>query len=371
MVVHSLGGSLEVLNLGEDRCVDAATLHLVGATCSNMKKLSFHFVNISTQELVSALGDRNFPLLEAIEIGYSGTAAPAPINDDVILALCAGHPHLEVIVARTGCSATLSSVAVALFHCPRFCELISFDFQFKTIGLANMNIYVSDELPYHKLTTRGPSVATAAKLRAAFGSRACVPLRKHRIRALQSYADDEDLVEIIDTFGEDIHTLHVHLGADVSHHTLARLFEECTKLSSVYFEHCVVFTDELVMLLADQCPHVFCLQLAGATSITDVSVCYLLQRIGRTMAVLLVEQCSLLTNPTLISIAEYCTQLLSLDITGTGITDDAVITHVVKPNRLPRLVELIAHSDLLESLINFVGNAENGANKRWRRVLQM
>lgn len=91
---------------------------------------------------------------------------------------------------------------------------------------------------------------------------------------------------------------------------------------------------------------------------------------GRHLTSLYIEHCHRLTNPTLITIAECCTSLRTLNISETGITADAVITYLIKPNRLLELASLEVGEGLLPYLRDFVMEEENGANGRWQDVLQ-
>lgn len=128
------------------------------------------------------------------------------------------------------------------------------------------------------------------------------------------------------------------------------------------------------MQLADHCHGLGVLSLTGAVSITNVSMCYLLQRMGPQLLQFSVEQCPLLSEPTLIAIVERCASLETLNFAGTGITADAIMTHLIKPDCLLKLTVLkVAYEVylMLQILRNAVGNEQNEANtRRWLRVLQ-
>lgn len=132
----------------------------------------------------------------------------------------------------------------------------------------------------------------------------------------------------------------------------------------------MAFTDELALLLTDHCHFLQYLSLAGAVSISNMSMCYLLQRIGHRLISLYVEQCPSLSNSTLIAIVEFCESLEVLNITGTGMTADAVISLLIKPNRLLKLSQLLADRETLKTLGDFAEKKENGVSGRWMQMLK-
>lgn len=169
----------------------------------------------------------------------------------------------------------------------------------------------------------------------------------------------------MDLSSKDLHVLDIPV--EVSHQTLERLCRECTELRTLYLEEgSTIFTDELLILLTDHCHFMKDLSLAGAVGITDTGMCYFLKRFGQQLKVLYIEQCLMLTDVTLIAIAEYCTQLHLLDITGTGITADAVITHLMKPNHHVFRLSwgFSAGSDILERLRIFQEGSEPTGDSR-------
>lgn len=229
------------------------------------------------------------------------------------------------------------------------------------------------EVPYYVLDLRGPFTA-ASNLRAAFDAIKRAPYFKHRVRAFQSSppfnVSGNDVDEVINAFGKDLHFLNIVLPDNVSHQTLKRLLRECTALRTIGFHESTALTDDLVVLLADQCHHVIFLSLGGAVNITNASVHYLLQHIGPQLLSLAINQCSQLTDSTLAAIVDQCLLIRALDITGTGITADTVISNVIKPNCLPQLNKLMIDLETLKSLNKFVKEEENKANKRWLELLK-
>lgn len=170
--------------------------------------------------------------------------------------------------------------------------------------------------------------------------------------------------------GNELYILHLGLADDVSDETLNRLLRECTELRTLYLDRCEAFTDDMVMLVADECHHVVFLSLAGAINITNMSMCYLLQLIGHRLVRLYIEECSLLTNSTLIAIVEYCASLEWLNITDTGIAADAVIAHVIKPNRLPKLVIFTVSEEMLNILKDVLDKDGGASLKKWQEALR-
>lgn len=364
LLVNTFGSTLEVLHVGLYRRLDAATLLTLGAKCNNVKELRITCGEMLPEMLAFALGPDKFPLLEVIDLGFRGISGVSPINDDVVSALCVSLPNFESITAEAGYKISLSSIAVALTHCPRFREINTAMFEFTTVTVAE-EIYKSVELPYYLLAIQS-YLAMTSNFRATFEAITNAPFYKHRIREIEcddpayNFSNDE-VAGLIDKCGKYLYTLRIHLGADVSHLTLQRLFRECVELRALYLDECTTFTDELVMMLPDHCHRVLLLSLAGANNITNMSMCYLLQRMGQRLLHLYIEHCQSLTNPTLITIAECCTSLEVANITGTGISADAVITHLIKPNRFLRLVDLLVDPQTLKTLEDFVEKKENGA----------
>lgn len=125
------------------------------------------------------------------------------------------------------------------------------------------------------------------------------------------------------------------------------------------------------MLLADQCHYIKCLSFTSAVNITDSSVCYLLQCMGPRLVNFGIDQCSQLTDTVLIAIVEHCEQLESLDISETGITADAIITHLIKRDRLMKLNRVKVGLDEQEDdvLWEFVNNEGSEVYEKWARVL--
>lgn len=296
----------------------------------------------------------------------------AAINDDVILALCSGHPNLKSIDVEYASNVSISSIAVAVSHCPQLRDFKTGRFRFTTVMDAAYSCYDSADFPFYKLFIWGLPMVATGSLRVALQSITDAAI--HRVRMFSSLTaqnfTNDDVEAILDAFGQYLFTLDIPLAADVSNQTIEKLTRQCTALRTLFLEHCVAFTDNLVMLLADQCGHVRNLCLAGATSITNVSVCYLLQRMGSRLVHLYINQCPQLTGSTLVAIVDFCTLLETLDITGTGITADAVIMHVIMPNCLLKLGELLVDLKSQTIINNFVKKEENGANKRWWNVVE-
>lgn len=117
-------------------------------------------------------------------------------------------------------------------------------------------------------------------LRSTLQAITSAPFFKYRVGSITASYDgahkysNEDLAEMVDAFGKYLHYLRVYLGVDVSHFTLERLLGECGALRTLYLDDCAIFIDELVVQLADQCNHATDLSLAGAISITNMSMCY-------------------------------------------------------------------------------------------------
>lgn len=169
-LINAFGSTLEVLNLGEADCVDTATLHLLTSTCQNMTHLSLACEDMSPEALVAAFGGK-LPLLVKLEV----IMGPV-VNDEVVLALCAGRPNLECISADMG----LSSVAVVLSHCPLIREVDTDTVKFHTVFEA-ADSRDEVEVPYYVLDLRGPFPSTAY-LRAAFEAIKRAPHFKHKVR---------------------------------------------------------------------------------------------------------------------------------------------------------------------------------------------
>lgn len=319
------------------------------------RTVRFKCGDMSSDMLVSALGSGKYPHLEKFI-----TTAGAAFNDEVVLAFCSSHPNLQSIHVEGGASVSLSSIAIALTHCPHFVELNTKHFQFSTVSGP----------PYYRLQTQ---CSLSVNWREVLDAITKAPFYKNRVRVFQPHRTskfaNEDVESIIDTFGKDLHVLiAVVLGEDVSHGTLDRLVRECTDLRTLYLNNCSSFTDELVTLLAEQCHHLVFLSLAGAVHITDSSMCHLLSCLGNQLRGLYIDQCPLLTDTTLIAIAASCGPLEALDITKAGITAEAVITHLIKPDRLLKLIELTVGEQMLGTLIGLLGK-ENEVSRRWGRIL--
>lgn len=334
----------------------------MGSKCSNLKELSVSCEDMPLDELAAALGPGTFPLLENFELIRSASI----IDDVVAAALCAGHPNLESVSIETGCCfISLASVAVALTHCPRFREMTTDFFLFTTT-------VESSEQPYFELTVHKPEFVTE-NLRTVLQSIVDAPHCKHKIRVFQTSKSCEfsnrDVEGIVDVIGKDLRVLDIELEEDVSLQTLERLVRACTELRKLYLEECVAFTDDLMMLLADYCLHIQHLALDGAANITDLAMCYLLQRMGHGLLHLYLRDYPLLTHITLLAITQHCASLKVLDIADTGISADAVITQVIKTDRLPNLVDFSVSDETHETLRAFLNEKENGAHGRWKNML--
>lgn len=182
---------------------------------------------------------------------------------------------------------------------------------------------------------------------------------------------NDDFHGVIDLFGRDLYVLDIDLGDNVSHATLERLVHVCTaQLRILAIRKCVIFTDALVMQLADKCHHVYSLSLTGAIDITNAGMCYFLERMGPRLVDLCIRQCHKLTYPTVIAIAEHCSLLEMLDIRETGITAPAVMEHVIKPNQLTELGLFTVDFDTSKALSDLMGGEGNEADKRWQEVLE-
>lgn len=339
---------MEVLDLGDaHQGVDAATLRLLGAKCNNLKDLKFTSFNNSPEVLASALGPGKFPRLEKIQI----TSIRRPLNDKVVLALCASHSNLESIQLAGCSSVTLSSIAVALTHCPRFKELDTEGFQFTLLAKHHSN---PTHLLYYTFIVKDGSLLKVVNCSVVFRAIVEAPFYTHKVGAFEIATDEKiankEVQEIIDAFGGHIRVLNIVLGDDVTHQTLERLCRECTELRTLHLFKCAVLTDDLVMALADYCHQVIYLSLSGAVNITNLSMCYLLQCMGHRLRSLYIDQCILLTESTLIAVIQHCVELETLSFAETSITAEAVITHVVKANSLPMLEELIADPETMRRL---------------------
>lgn len=360
-LVRAFGGTLEVLNLGRERYVENETLHLLGSMCINLKQLLFS-LSLLPDLLTVALGQGKFPLLEKI-VFMEGSG----VDDDVVASMCAGHPNIESITVAIGANISLSSVGVALSYCPRFQNLSTPHFDFTTV------VDTSSAVPFYDLVIN--ALFSVADWRGTFQSIVCAPFYNHQVRAfhcsaMHKFANDH-VESVLDSFGSDLHILAIALEDDVRHEILERLFRECSQLRTLFLWDGVVLSDDLIVQLADQCHHIASLSLAGAANITDESICYLLQCMGHQLVFLYLEHCSLLNEPTLMAIVDHCAKLEALNVTSTGITADAIITHVIKRDCLLKLTSFKADPDTRQALSNFLEGKENGANVRCQCLCEM
>lgn len=367
LLINAFGSNLEVLKFGNSaQLVDAATLDLLALTCSNLKHLKIFCEDMPPDVLASAFGPGRFPKLETLV-----TQLGPVVNDEVTLALCTGHPNLESIGGSIP-SMSISSVAVIMTHCPRFRSVELAQFAFNTVYTADADAPNDIEAPYYKLILREPLLPEDS-LHAFKGA----AYFKHKVRELEylpwrSYVNvlsDNDVEQVIDAFGKDLHILNIELGSNVTHHALEKL-GECTALRTLSLSHCATITDDLLMMLADECQYITSLSFTSAEDISDEGVCHLLERMGPRLISLVLNNCPQLTDTVLSAIAEHCDQLESLDISDTDITAEAIISDVIEPDRLPKLTRLDCWA--MEEVCQFVADEENdGLNRRWLQVLDL
>lgn len=89
LLINSFGSTLEVLHTGDERPIDAETLHLLASKCRNLRSVTFYVENMSSQVLAAAFGPGTFPLLESQDSTMMSSwpcASITPISNRLVVA---------------------------------------------------------------------------------------------------------------------------------------------------------------------------------------------------------------------------------------------------------------------------------------------
>lgn len=118
--------------------------------------------------------------------------------------------------------------------------------------------------------------------------------------------------------------LQLDLWADVDEELALRVLEACPGLISLMCRYSMWLTDDVLAACAQYCPLLECVELVECNTITTDGVLPLIQAGGR-LRTFVAEWCPRLRSDALLAVAQHCSALQILRVSGDMVNDAAVM----------------------------------------------
>lgn len=361
--VNAYSASLESIDFGFSRQMDAPTLHLLSSTCHRISTLQFACFDIGTDDLIAALGSSRLPLLQYCNI-RAFFASRAAMRDRFAAAVFQHHPNLLSFDTEHYSKISIAACAEAVLMCPNLTFFESRDVVFKLkVDKATQRKYVSVQPRYCSLDEHYSHTFATNLIKICSGK---YPVEVLSFKPPLVFANS-DLRDVLSAAGSTLRILSCPFpNTSDDDDTVQYLSLKCPRLEVLCLQNCAV-NDAGLATLAMHSQFLKELNLYESKRFTDFGICYLLHKIGEQLIGLSLLECNGVTHVTLITVAAVCTQLKSF---GTSISEDALKVHLISPNRMLHLERLhVQFCDVRNSLRAFAANQDNAVDRRWLETI--